>query len=65
MHIMTRQAKAWAQHDFKRRTLGLMTSLAHLFKHTDDMASVVLDAAVGDHLKTAVNDRPIDQVISN
>ena len=48
-----------------KRHRNSLASPMHLFKHTDYMASVVLDAAVGNHLKTAVDDRPVDQVISN
>lgn len=36
-----------------------------LFKHAYYVLPVVLNAAIGDHLKAAINDRPFDEVITD
>lgn len=39
--------------------------ISHLLKHADNVAPIILNAAIGDHLKTAVDDGPLNQIKSN
>ena len=41
----------------------MQQSALYLLKHADHVAAIVLNHSVGDHLKTAVHDRSVEEVI--
>ena len=42
---------------------AMQHSVVYLLKHANHVAAIVLNHPVGDHLKTAVHDRSVEQVI--